>query len=306
MPPEAERPAVAVVAVTHDSAHAIGSWVDALEATGMRDRMELCVVDSGSRREQLALLRSAVGDRVDVLLERPNLGYGRAGNEGAAATTAPVLLFTNPDCRVRSVPARVWAGDGLGGRVLGAFKVLDGQARRSLGFAHPPNVRWQVGSLLGSARAWERTDHSPAWVSGAALMIERSEFDRLGGFADDLFMYFEDADLCARHRAGGGAVALDDDLVVEHDSASSSSVPDRERLLSALDAINRRSGRVYARRHGRWWHAPALYALLALAYVPRRLASTLLARRGRRDLAVTVVLDLLFPGRALRRLGARR
>jgi hypothetical protein len=299
----AER-AVAVVTVTHNSGHVIEDWLDALERVGGRERLELCVVDSGSRPEERRLLAERVAPRVDVLLERPNLGYGRCSNEGAAASRAPVLLFTNPDTRVRRLPDSAWEGD-LGGRVLGAFKLVAGAPDKPLGFAHPPDARHEAQELLLGrwSRGYARSADAPAWVSGAALLVARSDFERAGGFPPDHFLYFEDADLCARHRARGGRVALDPGFVVEHGSGRSSAVEDPERVASALDAVNRLSARTFAARHGRAWHRPLLYALLALAYVPRQVVARLLGRRGRRAGAMSHALDLLYPARALRRLG---
>jgi GT2 family glycosyltransferase len=297
---------LAVVAVTHNSSHAIGDWVDALEALGRRAELELCVVDSGSSPDERAFLREHVAPRVDVLCECPNLGYGGACNVGAARTSAPVLLFTNPDTLVRGIPDAVWQDAGIDRRLLGATKVSPGATHRHLGFASLPTMRFEVQELvLGSRRRGiRRTDEHPAWVSGSALLLSRADFDRIGGFTDQLFMYFEDADLCARHAAAGGVVAIAPDLLIDHGAGRSTIVADRDALGSALDTINRASARRFAALHGPRWHEPALYALLVVAYVPRRAAVALLGRRGRRGRTAFYVLDLLFPRRALRRLGA--
>jgi N-acetylglucosaminyl-diphospho-decaprenol L-rhamnosyltransferase len=296
---------LAVVTVTHNSSHVIEGWIDALEETGRRAEMELCVIDSGSTPAERRLLTERVAPRVDAVLERPNLGYGRCCNVGAEQTSAPALLFTNPDTRVRSVPDAVWNESLIGGQVLGAFKQLPGGGVRPLGFRQYPTAAREAEKLvLGRFHhGIDRTADSPGWVSGAALLIKRADFDRIGGFSAELFMYFEDADLCIRHGAAGGSVALHPAFVVEHGSGKSSAAEDPDRLASALDSVSRHSARIFAARHGQPWQRGLLYALLVTAYVPRRTAAVLLGRGGSRRRAGSYALDLLLPSRVMRRLG---
>lgn len=300
-------PIAAVVAVTHNSSHAIDSWIDALTALGVP--LELCVVDAGSRPDELARLRERVGGRAR-LVEVDNVGFGRACNAGAAATTAPALIFTNPDTRVRALPSELTSGGSIAGTVLGAIELEADGTRTPLGYAHLPSAGWETRDLLlgNHSNAYVRTAERPAWVSGAALAMARSDFVRAGGFSDELFLYFEDADLCATHVERGGGVRVDPAFVVEHDGGQSSQ---DHPVGVELDGVARQSGRIFARRHGgRGGRARAagLYALLLAWYVPRRVAISLLRRlRGRpapaslRELA----LNLAFPSRVKRRLGAR-
>ncbi len=294
---------LAVITVTHDSAHVLPEWLAALEAVCDRDAIELCVADSGSSPAQRELLEEQASGRVEHFLTLPNLGFGGGCNAGAAATSAPLLLFLNPDAQVRSLPARVFAGNGLGGALVGGF-ALDPD--RPLGFTNPPGFRSEAEELaLGRlSRAYRRRPDDPAWVSGAALLIERADFDHIGGFSPAFFMYFEDADLCMRHRYAGGRVELDAGLVIDHASGKSSGEEVKTSLGPALDGVHRLSGRRFAERHGRPWQGAALYLLMAVAYLPRRLAAMVRDRRPAREMLDTL-LCLLRPSRALRVLTSR-
>lgn len=292
---------LAVVVVTHNSAHALPGWIAALEAVCEPELLELCVADSGSSPQQREQMEAIVRGRVDHFLALPNLGYGGACNAGAAATAAPVLLFTNPDAEVLSLPARVLDGSGLDGAILGGFGA---SPHRPLGFAEPPGMRSEAQELaLGHwSRAYGRTETDPAWVSGAALMIGRAEFERIDGFSPAFFMFFEDADLCARHRLAGGRVVLDEGLLIDHAGGQSSDTETTSSLADALDGVQRASGRVYAGRHGRPVDRLVLYLLLVFAYVPRRLLVNLVRERRPLSEVARLVVYLLFPGRALHRI----
>jgi N-acetylglucosaminyl-diphospho-decaprenol L-rhamnosyltransferase len=294
---------LAVIAVSHNSGHVLPHLVDSLEAVADRSLLEICVVDSGSSEEQIALIEHEVGARVDRLVSLPNVGYGAACNAGVAATTAPVLLFANPDVALRSLPTRALDGRGLDGALLSGFAL---SPHRPLGFADLPSLRSQAEELTIArwSRAFGRTASGPAWVSGAALMIERADFDRIGGFSSAFFMYFEDADLCLRHRYAGGHVELDEGLVIEHGGGKSTRKEDRSAATIALDGINRLSGRNFVARYGRPGDRALLYLVMLIAYAPRRALVHLFRDRwGLRD-TLEHLACLLRPERALRKLNA--
>ena len=299
--------AVAVVAVTHDSTQVLSDWLVALEASGHRDQMELCVVDSGSSEEERAVLERDFRPRIEVLRLSSNVGFGRACNLGAAATRSPWLLFTNPDTQVLELPPWLWDGSGDHDSLVGAMRVSHDGPLIPLGFRHSPSARWELEALIRGhrARTYERTADSPVWVSGAGLLISRRAFQAVGGFPDDLFLYFEDADLCARHRRGGGSVVVDERFVVAHTGGASSA--DAGAGGGALDSVSRRSARIIAARYGHDWYGPSLYAAMALVYIPRRIAGHLSRQAiSIREVAAAarIAVDLLTPGRVMRRLGA--
>lgn len=165
-----------------------------------------------------------------------------------------------------------------------------------------PFARGQAAQLLlgRRARTFARSDRDPMWVSGGALMIARSDLSRLGGWAEDYFLYFEDADLCLRHLRLGGRIGLSQDLLAEHPK-------DADR--SQVEGVSFRSGRRFVARHQGRRYVGLLWLLLIGGYLPRRLARLTLGRlHGSRRSAppvATFALDILKPSRIERRLGVQ-
>jgi hypothetical protein len=62
----------------------------------------------------------------------------------------------------------------------------------------------------------------PDWVAGMFMLFRREVFEKLGGFDERYFLYYEDVDLCARLRLGGYAVALCPGAKVVHHAQRSS------------------------------------------------------------------------------------
>jgi N-acetylglucosaminyl-diphospho-decaprenol L-rhamnosyltransferase len=292
-------PPLAIIAVTHDSSAEMEAWLGAIDAVRKRVPAEICVVDSGSSPADRERMLEMARGRTDHVILRPNIGYGAACNAGAAATTAPVLLFTNPDTRLMSVPESALAPGALEGTILSGYAV-DGAGRRPTGFAAMPFARRQAAQLvLGRrARTFARAHTDPMWVSGGALMIGRDDLRRLGGWAEDYFLYFEDADLCLRHRRRGGGIALSPELVVAHPRGA-------ER--SHVEGLMLRSGRRFVARHQGRRYAIALWVLLVVGYLPRRLGLGALRRLRAPGSAspplLRLALDALVPSRVERRLG---
>jgi len=54
------------------------------------------------------------------------------------------------------------------------------------------------------------------WVSGTAMIIEKNLFQKIGGFDEKFFMYFEDMDLCGRIRKIGRKIVYFPQLKARH------------------------------------------------------------------------------------------
>jgi GT2 family glycosyltransferase len=292
------------VTVSHNSAADLDAWLEAIEAGGHRDRLELCVVDSGSEPEERERLKREVASKVDHLLLEDNLGFGRSCNRGAAATTAPVLIFTNPDTRLDTLPSALqkeWPA----GLMLGAINVaIDPPGAQ--GASRVATAGWQALDMaLGrfSPPVYVRDAVAPAWVSGSDLAVSRADFERAGGFPEELFLFFEDTTLSVAHRRNGGRVAIDPEWKVRHPPERG---PGEGR--AAMDALARESGRWFVRRHQGPVRAALLYVVLAVLYVPRRVvgesARRITGRPTGGGSVFGLALDLLFPARVRRRLGA--
>lgn len=220
----------------------------ALIANTDYDSYELVLVDNGSTDETPQLCSAVEGD-VTVVRNEENLGFAVACNQGAEAAGAEVVFFLNNDTEVRAgwlppllaameEPGTAVVGSRLlypGGRVqhagvaiLETRNPLPGEAAFS---AIPFPYRVPADSLL----ALRRRDVSV--VTGAALMVSRDWFDRVGGFDDAYWCGYEDVDLCLKVGEQGGRIVYEPDSVITHHESASGAerfraVSENERLLA--------------------------------------------------------------------------
>lgn len=238
---------------------------------------ELIVVDNASSDGSSDGLDS--DPTVRVLRTGANLGYGAGANRGIAATTAELVLVSNPDVSVHpgalDALAAAFAADATlaiaGPCILGADGPRYPSARR-----FPSTVVGAGHVLLGLlapgnrfTRRYRMADLDPTseanvdWVSGACFMARHRALDELGGFDESYFMYFEDVDLCWRAHRAGWTVAYVPAAVVTHAQGTSTARRPYRMLIA-----HHRSAFRFASRTADGWHRMAL-PLVALVLAIR-------------------------------------
>jgi N-acetylglucosaminyl-diphospho-decaprenol L-rhamnosyltransferase len=194
--------------------------------------VEVILVDNGSEDGVPEALDRAYArdDRVRVIYNRANLGFGPAVNRGAAQARGSQLLVLNPDClidpdTISRMAAYVGPHTGLVGAVVqDEAGVVDPASRRRdplLGRALATKLGFgKTGIDIGGPLPGGATPVEV--VSGAILLIPRGAFETLGGFDEAFFLHCEDIDLCRRARDMGYQVLLAGDVRVTHGKGGSS------------------------------------------------------------------------------------
>ncbi len=206
-----EVPLVGVAILNFNDAEATARCVASLLA-GSYPRLNVLVVDNGSRPADQRALAAALGENAAVRIEwlAENRGYA-GGNNGALralfdAGCDYVLVLNNdtivtPDAVAAMVrAARLSANAGpIGPRIT---RDWPGAKPASLGERYWAALAWLPRSLL--RKRWPRQRAYPVrGVLGCAMLISRSLYARLGGFDERYFAYYEEVDYCLRAcRAG--------------------------------------------------------------------------------------------------------
>jgi GT2 family glycosyltransferase len=231
-----------IVVVAADSGPLLAESVGTALASGAP--VEVVLVDNASIDGQVERVAGdhAGDDRLRLLRNGANLGFGPACNRGAAIARGDVLVFLNPDCElladsVGGMREALRTGNRIG--LLGV-EVCDANGVPARGNRRrDPSLRRALASLSGLARwesRWpalqgvEMPASPPAQaglefveaVSGACMAMPRAVFEAIGGFDEGYFLHVEDLDLCRRTRDAGWQVALAGGLRVRHAQGSSS------------------------------------------------------------------------------------
>jgi GT2 family glycosyltransferase len=207
-----------------------------------------------------------------------NRGFGAGINMGARLATGSLLLVLNPDTLVGAdVVDRLtaWiAAHPETGVAAPLVRARDGSieasARRFPGWSTVFGGRstwlsrtWPANplsrrNLLTGPHVREPIDVD--WVSGVCMLIRREAFAAVGGFDEQFFLYWEDADLCRRIRMAGWRVTYVPHCSVTHVGGRSS----RHRALASAVAFHRSVYRYFLKHGGGWRYALAPAVFLAL------------------------------------------
>jgi GT2 family glycosyltransferase len=193
---------------------------------------EVVVVDMSSTDGTLEMIKSRFPE-VRVLEDVPNKGYGAAANAGIAQAKGTHIFVCNSDLvfregsidRITQMLAEVGDDTLLGFRLEGLNGVQQRSAVRFPGkldliwmFSATVRSSWKLAFRLGRYMAdYNITTTTPVdWVTGAALAASRSLFERLGGFDEEFFMFYEEVDLCRRIHDLGGTVLYVPEVAITH------------------------------------------------------------------------------------------
>ncbi|HET6908466.1 MAG TPA: glycosyltransferase family 2 protein [Mycobacteriales bacterium] len=238
-------------------------------------RLEVVVVDNASGQPPPVSTPNA------QLLQLPtNAGWARGCNAGAVATTTPVLAFVNPDARP-SADALLALAESLGDPSVGAVAphFLNPDRSPQAFYFRFPGV---IGGLFCFLPAGQRLDHVigspfirhrtydfgksvPVEVDqpgAACLLLRRDDFMAMGGFDEDMFLFFADTDMCRRLKRQGKRVVVRSDVEVVHEGGASV----RRLPVAAMREQFQRDYVTYLKRnHGRAAVAVTKVAALVLS-----------------------------------------
>ena len=176
---------------------------------------EIIVVDNSESQEEIKALEDSLKefkDLVKIVDSKANLGFGKANNLGVSKSRGQYVYFLNTDTillnnAVYELFNFISTHENVG--VVGSnLYTKDNLPNHS--FIKPVKClkeEKKTNSLMFSLRCkfnkkrvdFNYTDEPlklDGYVCGASLMMSREDFDKLGGFDKDIFMYAEECLLC--------------------------------------------------------------------------------------------------------------
>jgi len=253
---------VTAVVVTYDSAGVLAPCLTSLADAGV----PVIVVDNASEDASRDIAAAA---GATVIANARNEGFGRAMNIGMRAARTPLVLLANPDLVFDegAVAALLAAADAYPDAALLAPRLIEPDGR------HFFSMRSLLAPYLRNEaeRKWViEGDCCAPFLSGACLLARRERVLEAGGFDPEIFLFYEDDDLCARLASAGHALVHVHAAVARH-LRGQSSRPRPGRAFRArwhLAWSRLYVGRKWGRAESPWpWMARAAGKLVLAALV---------------------------------------
>ena len=239
--------------------------------------LPVLVVDNASGTGEGERLADEFGSPVSAVVLDRNVGVAGGYNAAmswARAHDASQVLLLNNDTIVSDphLVERLLAAAGKGIAAVGPLvKRADGSLQSAGGM-----VDWPTGRALSLGPMDIPSGDAPypvAWVDGSCMLVSLEAAARVGGFADEYFMFWEEVDWCVRARRAGYRCLVEPRTSITHIGS----------VTVGSDAALRRSLRnkiLFMRRNaGRADNASALLTFVALVIPNQMLRQGLRPKR---------------------------
>jgi GT2 family glycosyltransferase len=219
----------ALVTVMHDSADELERLLASVERF-LHPRPRVLAVDSGSRDRSPEVARA---HGAELLALDGNRGFGAGCNAALERVSEPVTALVNPDTELLDGGLARLAEQAAAVEALLAPRLLnsDGSVQDS---AHPLPGTFEAlipaavprfllpGPLRRRYEPWRSSrPRAVGWAVAACIVARTDLLRRLGPFDPDVFLFYEDLDLCLRAADVGVPTVLRPDVALLHTGGAS-------------------------------------------------------------------------------------
>ena len=152
---------------------------------------------------------------LNVVLSGRNLGYGAGNNFGLTRVKTKFALILNPDVTLEQ------------NFIKELDKYLDQQINfHIMGVNYQNDTQWKSSGFFSEfdkkikLKHEEKSNHDSLevvdWIVGYTMLINLEKFESKKLFDENIFLYFEDFDLCRRIKSIEGKIYSSKDLLAKH------------------------------------------------------------------------------------------
>lgn len=214
------------------------------------DDFHIIIVDNASTDD--SLMKIPNDNHITVLINDFNVGFGKACNQGAKQSNSKYILFLNPDTIVEKntiKDAVYFLENNPYVTVLGC-KHYDEEGNIRPSCSRFPTFRNSINDIFGLSKVFPKlftpatlmTDWNHAesrfvdQVMGAFFLIRRINFEKINGFDEQFFVYYEDVDLARQIITKGGSVFYNSEISIFHEGGGTTNKIKDMRLFYSLNS----------------------------------------------------------------------
>jgi hypothetical protein len=255
-------PRLSIVIVSYNTCADLERCLETLHRDRPAVDHEIVVVDNASSDGTAAAVRERWAG-VRLIEAGSNVGFSRGNNLGIRQSVSELVLLLNGDTLVPagSIDGLVAALDARPDVAIVGPRLVDAHGLAELSFGRmisPFNELRQQWRARGDVERLTSREIEVDWVSGACLLVRRSDAEAVGLLDERYFMYAEDVDFCAAVRGRRRKVLFTPRVQIVHLRGRS-----RRSAPRATENAYRRSQIAFYEKHHPAW-VPILRLYLRL------------------------------------------
>jgi len=199
------RPQLSIIIINYQSANYIQLCLDSFQVALSSLNHEIIIVNNDPTEQDFSFIA------VDKIISlKRNMGFSFAANIGARQASGDMLLFLNPDTTFEFGNFTTLMDHLKNNKPVG---IIGLQLTNAFGEKELENYGEKItplqlirNNIFPKKNTPTTVSRAVDWVSGGALLIKKYAFEKLEGFDEHFFMYYEDVDLCFRAKKLGFSV----------------------------------------------------------------------------------------------------
>lgn len=195
---------ISIIIVTYNSIALIKDCIDSIFNYNdlPANKIEVLVVDNSdvaTSDELFDFISNLYGDKVILIKNEANLGYGHGNNIGVKMASGDIICIMNPDVRFIEPLLQIVQNNFERDSKLGllGFKQLGG---KNISFYLKPESNCGIFNslIIKTTNVLNLFNPHKFYLSGAFLFLDKNKFIKIGTFDENIFMHLEEPDISNR------------------------------------------------------------------------------------------------------------
>ncbi|CAG4998931.1 hypothetical protein DYBT9275_02111 [Dyadobacter sp. CECT 9275] len=214
---------VSIITVNYNQPEVTEELLKSLREVNTYKPLEIIVVDNGSRNNPVPTWK-ATYPGITFIRSEVNTGFAGGNDLGIASATGDYLFLINNDTEVTAGLigglVSTMEGNSAIGIISPKIHYFDQPGMLQYAGYTPMNYFTARNSCIGQFEKDEGQYDSlsgvTGYIHGAAMMIRREALEKVGGMAENYFLYYEELDWCERIRRAGYEIHTDLSVLIYH------------------------------------------------------------------------------------------
>lgn len=217
-----------------------------------------------------------------------NSGFSNGCNLGARKAKGNYLLFLNPDTVISPDTLSTLYDTYKKHTEIGILSCL--QTNKKNRFFYQKNFFPSSAHVFGITRFFykklfekelDKTFNSnanlffPDWVTGAIIYISKDWFEKVNGWNEDYWLYFEDVDICKKVAQNNGKIAVTHNATIFHEHGGSSRIDFQTECIAKTEVVI--SNHVYINNHFNGFNTTISHLFLLVGSLSEKIILSILS-----------------------------